>query len=90
MIKDMLQGKPIGHPMHPVLVHLPIGLWTISLFFDAFALATRISIFVDGSFHMILTGVVCAILAAVPGFADYSDGAVAHDPEPRGRHAVRD
>ena len=25
-VKDLLQGKPLRHPLHPMLVHLPIGL----------------------------------------------------------------
>ena len=27
MLKSLLQGKPLGHPLHPILVHLPIGLF---------------------------------------------------------------
>ncbi|MEU6314161.1 DUF2231 domain-containing protein [Streptomyces sp. NPDC047014] len=26
-VRDVLRGKPIGHPLHPVLVHLPMGCW---------------------------------------------------------------
>lgn len=33
-LKDLLQGKPFKHPLHTMLVHLPIGLWLLSLLFD--------------------------------------------------------
>lgn len=25
--RDLLRGGPLGHPLHPVLVHVPIGCW---------------------------------------------------------------
>ena len=28
MIKAFLQGKWLGHPLHPAMVHLPTGAWT--------------------------------------------------------------
>ncbi|MDT4914905.1 MAG: hypothetical protein QOC66_4033 [Pseudonocardiales bacterium] len=33
-VEDALSGTPIGHPLHPVLVTVPIGAWTSSLAFD--------------------------------------------------------
>ena len=26
-MKRLLQGRPLGHPLHVMLVHLPIALW---------------------------------------------------------------
>jgi uncharacterized membrane protein len=34
MIKSFLQGKWLGHPLHPALVHIPVGAWTAALIFD--------------------------------------------------------
>ena len=34
MLKSFLQGKPIRHPLHPVLIHFPIGLFVLSLLLD--------------------------------------------------------
>ena len=34
MLKAFLQGKPFGHPLHPALVHFPIGLFVLSLILD--------------------------------------------------------
>ena len=33
-LTNLLSGTPIGHPVHPLLVTIPIGAWTSSVFFD--------------------------------------------------------
>ena len=33
-VEDVLSGTPIGHPLHPAMVTVPIGAWTSSLVFD--------------------------------------------------------
>ncbi len=76
MIKDFLQGKPLGHPLHPMLVHLPIGLFFLSFIFDiaskSFDAGERSRAFVLPAFYTMSVGVFFAIVAAVPGLADYS------------------
>src|SRR5688572_4278818 len=76
MIKDLLQGKPLGHPLHPMLVHLPIGLFFLSFIFDiaskSFDAGARSRAFVLPAFYTMSTGVFFALVAAVPGLADYS------------------
>src|SRR5690606_13059817 len=31
---DLLHGKWLGHPLHPAIVHVPIGLWTVACVLD--------------------------------------------------------
>ena len=31
---EILQGKWLGHPLHPAIVHVPIGLWTVACQLD--------------------------------------------------------
>ena len=31
----VLHGTPVGHPLHPALVTVPIGAWTAAVAFDA-------------------------------------------------------
>ena len=64
-----------SHPIHPMLVSLPIGLWTGSLAFDVLAAAEgndaeseRLRRSAD---DMLLAGIVGALAAAVPGAVDY-------------------
>ena len=74
MVKAFLQGKPLGHPLHPALVHLPIGLFVFSLLLDiASFLATDGEALVRGAYYAMVLGVVTALVAAVPGLADWSD-----------------
>jgi nitrite reductase/ring-hydroxylating ferredoxin subunit/uncharacterized membrane protein len=73
-VKDVLQGKPMRHPLHPFLVHFPIGLFTLSLFLDIAArIWPDIPALGAGAFYSMLAGVLMALAAAVPGFVDYTD-----------------
>jgi nitrite reductase/ring-hydroxylating ferredoxin subunit/uncharacterized membrane protein len=61
-----------SHPIHPMLVALPIGLWSGSLAFDLAAVASdddeRLR---ESSQDMMLGGLVGSLLAAAPGIIDY-------------------
>jgi uncharacterized membrane protein/nitrite reductase/ring-hydroxylating ferredoxin subunit len=85
MIKKFLQGHWLGHPLHPMLVHLPIGLFLLSFVFDVATVITGLSSpssqptasprsgsFVLPAFYTMSVGVVFALIAAIPGFADYT------------------
>src|ERR1043166_1201373 len=74
MVKDLLEGKPLRHPLHPMLVHFPIGFFILSLLLDlATLLFPDAPNFLRASFYAMLFGVMTALLAAAPGFVDYSD-----------------
>lgn len=74
MIKHLLQGRPFGHPLHPILNHFPIALFVISLLFDVSTLfGYGGNVFVLAAFYAMLLGVVTGVLAAITGLADYLD-----------------
>lgn len=74
MLKDFLEGKPIRHPLHPLLVHLPIGLFFLSFVLDVASLISPAAPnLVREAFYAMVVGVVTALIAAVPGFVDYTD-----------------
>jgi len=77
-IRDILEGKPLGHPLHPLLVHAPIGLFLISLSFDIAWLSGAGEVFARGAFYLLILGVLGALVAAVPGLADYTAIRVDH------------
>lgn len=58
------------HPLHPMLVHLPIGLWLASLIFDIVYMNTQVSNFALASYYCIAAGIIGALLAAPAGFAE--------------------
>ncbi|SRR6266404_74314 len=74
MLKDFLEGKPLRHPIHPMLVHFPIGFFLLSLLLDLASLAfPSVPHLVGDSFYAMLAGVIFSLIAAVPGFVDYTD-----------------
>ena len=74
MLKSLLQGKPFGHPLHPALVHFPIGFFLLSLVLDVASFTGRVSqdLF-RASLYAMAAGVGSGLLAALPGLADRSD-----------------
>ena len=35
VVRNLLSGTYLGHPLHPVLTDLPIGAWVMSALLDA-------------------------------------------------------
>ena len=65
--KDLLSGTPAGHPVHPVLVTVPIGALTGAVALDALrgdAAASR---------RLIGLGILSALPAAAAGLSDWHD-----------------
>jgi uncharacterized membrane protein len=60
------------HPIHPILVNLPIGLWVFSVAADLmFQFGWDRTVWKDVAFYTLGGGIVGAIIAAVPGFIDF-------------------
>lgn len=72
-MRRFFEGYWLGHPLHPILVALPVALWPLALFFD---LLTRLGIggnpLVRASFLAILLGILAAVPAAIAGIVDWS------------------
>lgn len=59
------------HPLHPMLVPLPIGLWIFSLVCDLiFVFGNGVSLWYTLAFYTLIGGLIGAVLAAIPGFID--------------------
>lgn len=60
-----------GHPIHPMLVTIPIGLWLFSLVADLVALRSAApQSWSLVAFYSMIGGIVGALAAAVPGLID--------------------
>lgn len=60
------------HPIHPLLVPLPIGLWVFSLVADVvYRYISSDNVWDEVAFYTMAGGLVGALLAAVPGFIDF-------------------
>jgi len=60
-----------SHPLHPMLVALPIGLWTFAFVCDVATVMGRGDPWSTVGTYAIAGGIIGALLAAVPGFIDY-------------------
>jgi len=59
------------HPIHPMLVALPIGLWIFSLLSDViYLMKWGGPVWSEVALYTMAGGLVGALLAAVPGFVD--------------------
>jgi uncharacterized membrane protein len=61
-----------GHPVHTMLVPLPIGLFTAALVFDLLHVGTGQPGWGVIAFWDIAGGIVGALIAAIPGLIDYA------------------
>ncbi|GIW03791.1 MAG: hypothetical protein KatS3mg059_0411 [Thermomicrobiales bacterium] len=73
-LKDALAGTWLGHPLHPAIVDVPLGLWTASLVLDVTGH--------DEAADLTLgLGLISAVAAAATGVAQWQDAA--YDVRPR-------
>ncbi|HSV52276.1 MAG TPA: DUF2231 domain-containing protein [Burkholderiaceae bacterium] len=61
-----------GHPIHPMLVTIPIGLWVFSLVLDLISLGSQTpQLWAEMAYFTMLGGILGALAAAVPGLLDF-------------------
>jgi uncharacterized membrane protein len=63
--------KLFGHPVHPMLIVYPIGLFSVAVLFDILYLIFGNPVFPTVTYYMIAAGVVGGLLAAIFGFIDW-------------------
>jgi nitrite reductase/ring-hydroxylating ferredoxin subunit/uncharacterized membrane protein len=73
-VRDALHGVWLGHPLHPMLTDVPIGMWSAAAVLDLLP-GTGIA-----STALIGTGVAAAVPTAAAGWADWSQ---LHKPQQR-------
>jgi uncharacterized membrane protein len=61
----------MGHPMHPILITLPIGLFVATFLFDLIFWRTGTEAFATGALWLLGAGLVAAAAAAVTGLIDF-------------------
>src|ERR1044071_7348688 len=58
------------HPIHPMLVTIPIGLWVFSLVCDLIFMSGKAGPWSTVALYTMVGGIIGALLAAVPGLID--------------------
>lgn len=61
---------PYGHPVHPILITIPIGAWLSSFVFDIISRVTEDETYYKGAYVLIGIGIAGAVLAAFFGLLD--------------------
>lgn len=69
---DVLHGTWIGHPLHPLLVTIPIGAWSIAALYDVAAVVSRSDGVARTADTLTAIGVAAAVPTALSGMTDYS------------------
>lgn len=65
-LKDFLNGVWLGHALHPLITDVPVGVFTLAVVFDIFALEQAATVAVG-------FGILAMLGAALAGWADYTD-----------------
>ena len=60
-----------NHPLHPILVSIPFGLWTFAFVCDLIHAFGGTGLWGTVALYCVAGGVVGAVVAAVPGLIDY-------------------
>jgi len=65
-VRDLLNGRWLGHPLHSVLTDAPIGILFLVIVLDVLDLRTAADV-------ALIVGILTMLAAAVAGVADYAD-----------------
>ena len=64
-------ARAFGHPIHPTLIGLPLGLFVTAVVFDILRIITGNPTWSSVAFYMIAAGVIGGLVAAVFGLLDW-------------------
>ncbi len=65
-LRDLLNGRWLGHPLHAVLTDVPIGILFLVIVFDILSLP-------EAAAWALAVGILAMLAAALAGYADYAD-----------------
>jgi uncharacterized membrane protein len=66
------KSKFLGHPIHPMLIVFPLGLFVASIIMDVLFMINNNQSLAVASFYNIGGGILGGLLAAIFGFRDYA------------------
>jgi len=78
----------MGHPLHPILVTLPIGLFTATFLFDLIFWRTGVENWAAAALWLLGFGLIAAALAAVAGLIDFAGDARIRNISDAWQHAI--
>jgi uncharacterized membrane protein len=76
------------HPLHPILVTLPIGFFVATLLFDLIFWRTGNESWATGALYLLGVGLIGAALAAITGLTDFLGDRRIRDLSDAWQHAI--
>jgi uncharacterized membrane protein len=70
-LKEIVQGKPLGHPSHPLFVHFPIAFYSAILVFDILSRITPSPGLVLAGSYLYLGAFLATVLLLITGLVDW-------------------
>ena len=68
---EIVQGKPLRHPSHPMFVHFPVALYLAVLVFDVMSRINPDQALVRAGTYLLIGAFAGTALAAITGFVDW-------------------
>ncbi len=90
----MPTGNPVssanlmGHPLHPILITLPIGFFIATFLFDVIFWWTRTEMWATAALWLLGAGLIAAALAATAGLIDFIGDARIRQINDAWHHAI--
>jgi uncharacterized membrane protein len=69
--KEWIQGKPLGHPSHPMFVHFPIAFYLAVIVFDIMALIEPNAGLMQANVYLLIGAALATVILAATGFVDW-------------------
>src|SRR5918992_49692 len=69
--KEWVQGKPIGHPSHPMFVHFPIAFYLATLVFDVMTRLNPDPALVRAGSYLLVGAALSTVILVITGLVDY-------------------
>jgi uncharacterized membrane protein len=71
-LKEIVQGKPLGHPSHAMFVHFPVAFYVGALSFDVLSRAGEFPQAPVAATWLILGALAGSVLASITGLVDWA------------------
>jgi uncharacterized membrane protein len=71
-LKEIVQGKPLGHPSHPLFVHFPIAYYTATLVFDIMSRISPSPALVLAGTYLLVGALLATVFLVITGLVDWA------------------
>lgn len=70
-LKEVVQGRPLGHPSHPMFVHFPVAFYLAVVVFDVMSRLTPTPGLVLAGTYLIVGAALASVILVITGLVDW-------------------